>query len=117
MLKVKKINIDKELMKKYKLSEHDLFYIADFNTKEIGYGIIKQGETNKIEIYIYEKYQGNGYGSFLFGKLLKEIDTHLELKVKLDNEKMKRIILKYNGKELSRNGKYVIYVVPKIKKD
>ena len=62
MRKKKCVKIDKENSEKYLLLNDD---------KEIGYGYILEQEVNPIEIYINENERSNGYGKFLFEKLLE----------------------------------------------
>lgn len=111
MLRVNKSNPTQELISTFKLIEKDNLYSLTLDNKTIGYGIIREDKTNKIEIYILKQYQNNGYGSFLFLELLKKINMDIKLKTTIDNHKMKKIITKYHGKEISRNGEYIFYVI------
>lgn len=112
--KVEKITHD--LIRIFELSTNDNIYSLELNNNNIGYGIIRDNNDNKLEVYILKKYQGNGYGTKLFKELLKIINEKIIVKTKIENIIMRRIIEKCNGIEKSRDGNFIIYVVPKSKR-
>jgi len=92
----------------------DKLYILYLDKKEIGYASINESDKyHKIVICILKEQQGNGYGTYLFREMLKEINQEFELAVDIDNYKMIRIITRCGGKELGRNGKEVFFLIPK----
>lgn len=112
MLKIEKAS-NNDINAMFNIKNGDLVYSLLLEQKNIGYGIIRNNDDCKIEIYILNEYQGNGYGSFLFKELIKKIIGEINLKVDINNVVMKRIIEKNNGIELGRDGKYIYYVIKK----
>lgn len=81
--------------KKYALMDGD---------KQIGYGYIKNCDINPIEIYVSEEYRSNGYGKFLFSKLVDIAERKgivaFKFEIELSNYRMINIILNAGGKRL-----------------
>lgn len=98
-----------------KLSAKDKLYILRLNNINIGYGIIRNSiNSNRIYIQIFDEFQSNGYGTYLFKELIRMIDEELEFSIDYSNYKMIRIILNdCNGKELTRKNQLIYLVVPK----
>ena len=79
----------------------------------VGYGIITNIENSKIYILIKKEYRNKGYGTKLFKEML--LKENKDIKVTCNSQIMRRIIEKYNGVEISREGNYILYIIPKIK--
>lgn len=101
-LKILKLNIsDKENSDKFLLK---------FNEKEIGYSyIFQEAKNNNIYIFINQENRSNGFGSFLFGEMLKIIKSsklsHLFFDIEKPNYSANNIIVKFNGQILSEDDK------------
>ena len=80
IVKVEKIEI--ELKKMFELNKGEEIYSLELDEKNIGYGIIRNNDNEKIEIYILNQYQRNGYGTYLFNELLKIINKDIYIRVK-----------------------------------
>ena len=93
-LKILKLNVsDKENSDKY---------VLKFNEKEIGYSyIFQEAKNNNIYIFINQENRSNGFGSFLFGEMLKIIKSsklsHLFFDIEKPNYSANNIIVKFNG--------------------
>lgn len=101
-LKILKLNVsDKENSDKY---------VLKFNEKEIGYSyIFHEAKNNNIYIFINQENRSNGFGSFLFGEMLKIIKSsklsHLFFDIEKPNYSANNIIAKFNGQILSEDDK------------
>ena len=101
-LKILKLNVsDKENSDKY---------VLKFNEKEIGYSyIFQEAKNNNIYIFINQENRSNGFGSFLFGEMLKIIKSsklsHLFFDIEKPNYSANNIIAKFNGQILSEGDK------------
>ena len=101
-LKIVKLNVsDKENSDKY---------VLKFNEKEIGYSyIFHEAKNNNIYIFINQDNRSNGFGSFLFGEMLKIIKSsklsHLFFDIEKPNYSANNIIAKFNGQILSEDDK------------
>lgn len=112
MLEIKRVN-NNDIRSLFEIKGGELVYSLLLENQNIGYGIIRNNSECKIEIYILDEYQGNGYGNYLFTELLNKVKDNINLKVDLCNNIMRRIIKKNGGIELGRNGKYIYYVIKK----
>ena len=101
-LKILKLNVsDKENSDKY---------VLKFNEKEIGYSyIFHEAKNNNIYIFINQENRSNGFGSFLFGEMLKIIKSSKLSRLFFDIEKpnysANNIVAKFNGQILSEDDK------------
>lgn len=103
---LKSRNSDKENSVKYVLKEQDT---------DIGYGYIYSREVNPIEIYVYEKYQSNGYGKALFNFLLNELKQSgvkgAIFELDESQYRFKNIISQAGAFEIGRNLPKIKYVL------
>ena len=101
-LKILKLNVsDKENSDKY---------VLKFNEKEIGYSyIFQEAKNNNIYIFINQENRSNGFGSFLFGEMLKIIKSsklsHLFFDIEKPNYSANNIIAKFNVQIFSEDDK------------
>lgn len=106
-------NIFNEKFPNTKIFQNDIIYLLNLNEKSIGYAAINEHNVyNIIRICILNEYQGNRYGSYLFNEMLKIINKDIILEIDIDNYKMIRIINRCKGKELRRNNKGVLFLIP-----
>ena len=110
IIKIEEATIDQ--IKTFNLSKKDILYSLEINNQNIGNGIIRNND--KIEVYILKEYQSQGYGTMLFKFLLKTINKEITIDLKIENIKMRKIIEKYNGVEVSRTEQIVKYAIPKL---
>lgn len=108
--------IDNKLLNTLNINDNDTTYVLEKDDIVIGYGIITKENKNKIEIFIKEEYRSNGYGKYLFGKMLEELkkDNYkkIELTFKRDNYRIKNIIVYYGGLQLRTGLKEETYMIP-----
>lgn len=95
------------------LSIDDKIYVLKLDDVEIGFGLVGIGTNNKLYINIFEKYRGNGYGSYLYLEMLKKINTDFKIRVDKNNFNIINIIVKYGGCEIGRDGKFITFFVTK----
>lgn len=101
-LKIVKLNVsDKENSDKY---------VLKLDAKEIGYSyIFHEVKSNNIFIFVNQENRSNGFGSFLFGEMLKIIKSsklsHLFFDIEKPNYSANNIIAKFNGQILSEDDK------------
>lgn len=110
MLEIERVNSN-DTKSMFNIINGEEIYSLLLDKKNIGYGIIRNNNECKIEVYILEEYQGNGYGSFLFKELLKKIKKDINLKIDISNVIIKRIIENNNGIELGRDGQFIYYII------
>lgn len=104
-------------MNNINLSLKEELYLLKLDNNDIGYGIINNDAiTNKVYIHIFDEYQSNGYGTYLFKKLLKILNEKLEFSIDYSNYKALRIIYNCNGQELARKDNLIYLVVPPLQK-
>jgi len=116
MLELIQVDKTNELIKIFKLKSNDQLYFLNLEKKNIGSGIIREEQDNKIEIYILKQYQQKGYGTYLLKELLKIIKQDVKVKIKIENTIMQKIIVSVHGLELGRNGEYIQFIIPNINK-
>ena len=115
---IKLIKLDKvsdNLIKELSLDKIIQIYECHLDSTKIGYAIIRDKKTERLYLIIDEEYQNKGYGSLAFKLLLTQINDDAMCSVPFENNKMRRIIQKNNGIEISRNGKTIIYIIEKKK--
>lgn len=113
MLEVTKlININQDLINVFKLQPDDSVYELKGNNDILGYGIVHEDEENKIEIYLLNNYQSQGYGTFLFQKIISELKKQVIIKVPNHNIRMQKIVKKFNGVEIGKKDKDIFYLIP-----
>lgn len=98
---------------------HDVYLLK--NDKILGYGFIMNSQKDTIYFHILEEYRGNGYGTMLFHNLLEVVKKSLsykdiELSVRKDDLRSKRILEGCCGVEVLEKDNKVFYVVPLKKK-
>lgn len=107
--------IDNKVLNDFNLKENDNAYILENEKNIIGYGIITFDSNNIIEIFIKEEFRGNGYGKYLFGKMLEELKKEnykdIKLTIKKENYRIKNIITFYDGKQLYTNEQEEAYIL------
>ena len=100
------VKVNKEEYYTYKditdLSNVYQFYLLKQNNMIIGFGKINNDECeNKVEMYILTECRGNGYGKFLFGKLLEELKNEKikDVSVFIDSQNIiqRKIVEDFNG--------------------
>ena len=103
-------------LKGLNIKENYEVYALEKNNIIIGYGILTENNDNKIEIFIKEEYRGNGYGKYIFGKMIEELkkEKYKEIKLtfKRDNYRIKNIIIYYGGLQLHTNEIEENYILP-----
>lgn len=108
--------IDANLLKILNLKENTNAYALEKDKTIIGYGIITNDNNSKIEIFIKEEHRCNGYGKYLFRKMLEELkkENYKEVKLtfKRDNYRIKNIISYYGGLQLNTNEIEETYILP-----
>jgi len=86
--------------------------------KKIGIGAINIDKENLIYIYIKQELRGNGYGKFLFSKVLDEVkksgNREARLAFSKDNIQMIKIVNDNGGIHVSTNKNIIKYVIPLI---
>lgn len=114
MLDIIKINdIDDSKIQEFNLNKNDILHKCMLDNTTIGYCIIREDKNDKIFIVVSDKYQNKGYGSSIFNRIISNIKDNIICKVPIDNIKMNRIVKKNNGKEISRDGENIIYMINK----
>ena len=100
--------IDKEQMEKC--------YVLKKDNDIVGYGVIKNADINKVQIFIKEEFRSNRYGKFLFGKMLEELkkDNYKDIKflIKKEEYRIKNIIIYYGGLHLYTDKEEECYILP-----
>lgn len=102
--------------KEYNFDLGDDYYTYKNNDLVIGYARINVIEPYQIYIFVNENIRGNGYGTKLFQEVLdilkKNGVSQIETETSIGNIAMIRILEHYNGKEITRYGGMVHYIVP-----
>ena len=105
--------IDSNYIQKHSLTVEGKFYECIVEENKVGYAIIKNNSEDMIYVEIYQEHQNLGNGSKLFEELLKLLNGKIKIMSDVNNTKMKRIILKNNGIETSRDGEFIHYIIEK----
>ena len=108
--------MDNKIINNLNLKETTSGYILEKEGNVIGYGIISYDSNNIIEIVIKEEYRSNGYGKYLFGKLLEVLKKQdykdIKLTIKKENYRIKNIITYYGGQQLCTFPNEESYIIP-----
>lgn len=82
---------------------------------QIGYGFIKNTEINPIEVYIDENQRSNGYGKYLFAKLVKIVEQKginvLRFEIDISNYRIKNIIGNLGGQHIMTSNGKQLYIL------
>ena len=117
------VKVNKEEYYTYKditdLSQVYQFYLLKQNNMIIGFGKINNDECeNKVEMYILTESRGNGYGKFLFGKLLEELKNEKikDISVFIDTKNIvqRKIVEDFNGILVSKDKEKSKFIIPLI---
>lgn len=108
--------IEKNLIKTLSLEDINMAYALEHNNNIIGYGLLTTNSNNIVEIIIKEEYRSNGYGKYLFGKMLEELKKQnykdIKLTINKENYRMKNIIIYYGGQQLCTLSTEEMYILP-----
>lgn len=110
------IKVDKKIEKILDIVDYELIYKLVMDNRVIGYGTINKDKENIIYIFIENELRGNGYGKYLFSKMLQEVKNigYKEAKVvfKTKNIQMLKIVKNEGGLHLSTNEGNEKYLIP-----
>ena len=91
-------------------------YVLEKDKDILGYGIITNTDINKIQVFIKEEYRSNGYGKYLFGKMVEEIKKEnykdVNFVIKKENYRIKNIIVYFGALHLYTDKEEECYVLP-----
>lgn len=104
-------NIGDDLIQQLNLVKEDVLYHCYLDNIKIGCAVIRNNKYDRIYLLLGEEYQGKGYGSEIFKKLLDIVKEPIVCVTPFDCFRMQRIIIKNNGREIGRNGKEIVYSI------
>ena len=110
------IKVDKQIEQILDIVDYEIIYKLVKDDRVIGYGTINKDKENLIYIFIENELRGNGYGKFLFSKIINEVKNigYKEAKVAFERENMQmlKIVKNAGGLHLSTNEGKVKYLIP-----
>lgn len=94
----------------------DKYALVNDSQQILGIASINNNSSiNKIDINVYEKYRGNGYGKVLFGEALKQYKNKYnndDLRFEVDDQSLFNSILqKFGGVNVSNNKGNLMYIL------
>lgn len=110
------IRVDKRIDAILENVDYKNIYKLVKDDRIIGYGTINKDIDNLVYIFIEENSRGEGYGKFLFSKMIEEVKTEgfkdIRLIFNKDNIRMLKIVKGAGGLHLSSLEQDVKYLVP-----
>lgn len=97
--------------------KYEKYFLVNNNKDIIGLATIDENAvSNKIKINILDEYRGNGYGKYIFGKVLQEYKSNhdeKELRFEVDDKsKFNDILHQFGSVNIANNNGTLVYILP-----